>query len=108
MAVRYTGIKYAYYPLTWYCCNLKTRYDAYISTGGTVGQLERLLTSKELAAYLGYSETYGAEAVRQLRVRGTGPSWFRVGRSIRYRESAVRKWIEERERQSTSKRRRAA
>jgi len=50
----------------------------------------RLITVKELAAYLGVPVT----TLYQWRYRREGPPGFRVGRHIRYRWSDVEKWIE--------------
>ncbi|HVL60815.1 MAG TPA: helix-turn-helix domain-containing protein [Microbacterium sp.] len=52
--------------------------------------LEPMLTTSELAEYLGVQ----AQAIYDLRADGRGPSGIRVGRDIRYRISDVRRWLE--------------
>jgi hypothetical protein len=44
------------------------------------------------------SKRYGVpvKTVRKWRYEGTGPQGFRVGRHVRYRESDVRSWEEDR------------
>jgi excisionase family DNA binding protein len=60
--------------------------------------LERLLTPKEAADYLRVSLSWLAKA----RMRGDGPAFVRVGRSIRYHEAALAQWTRARLRLSTS------
>ncbi len=58
-----------------------------------------LLASKEAARYLNYS-TRTLESWRQ---KGTGPVYIAgSARAIRYRKSALDRWLAERERRSTS------
>ncbi|MBG6213448.1 excisionase family DNA binding protein [Cryobacterium sp. CAN_C3] len=52
--------------------------------------LEPLLTTSELADYLGVH----AQAIYDLRTDGRGPSGIRVGREIRYRVSDVCRWLD--------------
>jgi excisionase family DNA binding protein len=52
--------------------------------------LEPMLTTSELAEYLGVR----AQAIYDLRTDGRGPSGIRVGREIRYRVSDVRRWLD--------------
>ena len=40
--------------------------------------------------------------LQRMRGEGTGPAFLRVGRLIRYRESALDEWLAERECRSTS------
>lgn len=51
---------------------------------------DKLLTTEEVAQYL----KIPAATVRWLRHQGTGPKGFKVGRSVRYTESAVREYVE--------------
>jgi excisionase family DNA binding protein len=60
-----------------------------ISTFSGLG-LEPMLTTSELAEYLGVR----AQAIYDLRTDGRGPSGIRVGREIRYRVSDVRRWLD--------------
>ena len=59
-----------------------------------------LLTAKEAAARLKVSVSWLAKA----RMRGDGPPYICVGRSIRYGEAALLQWIKSRQRLSTSER----
>jgi len=59
-----------------------------------------LLTAKEAAARLKMSSSWMAKA----RMRGDGPPYIRIGRSIRYTEPAVIQWMKSRQRSSTSER----
>lgn len=57
-----------------------------------------LLTPKEAAQVLKVSLSWLAKA----RMRGDGPPFIRVGRSIRYSEAALLQWMKSRQRLSTS------
>jgi len=57
-----------------------------------------LLTPKEAAKLLKVSLSWLAKA----RMRGDGPPYMRVGRSIRYSEAAPLQWMKSRQRLSTS------
>jgi predicted DNA-binding transcriptional regulator AlpA len=57
-----------------------------------------LLTPKEAAGLLKVSLSWLAKA----RMRGDGPPYIRIGRSIRYTEAALIQWMKERQRMSTS------
>ena len=59
---------------------------------------ERMLTPKEAVNFLRVSESWLAKA----RMRGDGPPFVKIGRSIRYSEGALREWLQSRTRQSTS------
>jgi predicted DNA-binding transcriptional regulator AlpA len=61
---------------------------------------ERLLTAKEAAGFLHLSPSWLAKA----RMRGDGPPYAKIGRSIRYREDALVQWLKTRTRLSTSER----
>jgi predicted DNA-binding transcriptional regulator AlpA len=57
-----------------------------------------LLTAKEAAPRLKVSTSWLAKA----RMRGDGPPYIRIGRSIRYSEAALLLWLKSRQRLSTS------
>ncbi len=59
---------------------------------------DRLLTPKEAADFLRVSESWLAKA----RMRGDGPPFPKVGRSIRYSRAALVQWLNGRLRSSTS------
>ena len=61
---------------------------------------ERLLTAKDAADRLRLSLSWLAKA----RMRGDGPPYVKLGRSVRYGESALAKWTRTRTRFSTSER----
>jgi Helix-turn-helix domain len=58
----------------------------------------RLLTPIEAATFLRVSLSWLAKA----RMRGDGPVYLRVGRSIRYSETALLQWMKSQQRLSTS------
>jgi len=60
--------------------------------------LPTLLTPKEAATRLKISDSWLAKA----RMRGDGPAYMRIGRSIRYAEAALIQWMKSRQRLSTS------
>ncbi len=47
-------------------------------------------TEPDTAAMLGI----GASTLQQLRFRGEGPPYLKIGRAIRYRRSDVERWLE--------------
>jgi predicted DNA-binding transcriptional regulator AlpA len=59
-----------------------------------------LLTPKEAARLLKLSTSWLAKS----RMRGDGPPYIRMGRSIRYTEAALLQWMKSRQRLSTSER----
>ena len=61
---------------------------------------ERLLTTNDAAHRLRLSASWLAKA----RMRGDGPPYVKLGRSVRYGESALAKWAWSRTRFSTSER----
>jgi predicted DNA-binding transcriptional regulator AlpA len=61
---------------------------------------ERLLTARDAADRLRLSPSWLAKA----RMRGDGPPFLKLGRSVRYGESALAKWTRARTRNSTSER----
>ena len=52
--------------------------------------LERMLTTSELADYLGVK----VQAIYDLRADGRGPAGIPIGRELRYRVSDVRGWLD--------------
>ena len=56
-----------------------------------------LLTAKDAAVFLKVSLSWLAKA----RMRGDGPPYICVGRSIRYAETALIQWMKSRQRLST-------
>jgi predicted DNA-binding transcriptional regulator AlpA len=59
---------------------------------------DRLLTPKEAANFLRVSQSWLAKA----RMRGDGPSYVKIGRSVRYAEAALLAWTKSKARLSTS------
>ena len=59
-----------------------------------------LLTPKEAARLLKVSLSWLAKA----RMRGDGPPFIKIGRAIRYLETALIQWMKGRQRLSTSER----
>jgi predicted DNA-binding transcriptional regulator AlpA len=59
---------------------------------------ERLLTARDAADRLLLSPSWLAKA----RMRGDGPPFVKLGRSIRYSEGALAEWMKSRVRLSTS------
>jgi Helix-turn-helix domain len=59
-----------------------------------------VLTAKETGTRLKVSLSWLAKA----RMRGDGPPYLRVGRSIRYAEPTLEQWMKSRQRLSTSER----
>jgi predicted DNA-binding transcriptional regulator AlpA len=57
-----------------------------------------LLTAKDAARFLKVSLSWLAKA----RMRGDGPPYIRIGRSIRYAEAALIQWMKCQQRMSTS------
>jgi hypothetical protein len=57
-----------------------------------------LLTAKDAAKFLKVSLSWLAKA----RMRGDGPAYIKVGRSIRYTEAGLFQWMKSRQRLSTS------
>jgi predicted DNA-binding transcriptional regulator AlpA len=61
---------------------------------------ERLLTARDAANLLRLSPSWLAKA----RMRGDGPPYAKLGRSIRYTETGILQWMRSRQRFSTSER----
>ena len=57
-----------------------------------------LMTPKEAAVFLKVSLSWLAKA----RMRGDGPPFIRIGRSIRYAQMVLMQWMKSRQRLSTS------
>ena len=60
--------------------------------------LASLISPATLADALGTTE----RTLSEWRIRGYGPSYLRVGRTIRYRPEAVDSWLLAQERRSTA------
>ena len=54
------------------------------------GEIERLLSLPELSEMLGVP----IDTLYGWRHRGEGPVGYRIGRHVRYRQSAVEAWLE--------------
>jgi predicted DNA-binding transcriptional regulator AlpA len=67
-----------------------------VSNSGTTH--ERLFTAKEAAAVLRVSSSWLAKA----RMKGDGPLYTKIGRSVRYRDSDLTQYAKSRLRLSTS------
>jgi predicted DNA-binding transcriptional regulator AlpA len=61
---------------------------------------ELLLTAREAANFLRLSLSWLAKT----RMRGDGPPYVKLGRTVRYREGALVQWLKSRARLSTSER----
>lgn len=59
--------------------------------------MQPLLTTEQAARYLGMSES----ALKQMRVNGNGPTFFKLNRSVRYGEDDLQQWIRKNARQNT-------
>jgi excisionase family DNA binding protein len=62
-------------------------------------QVSEVLTATEAAAYL----QVPVETLRRWRSVGIGPRYARVGRHVRYRQAALDRWLEEREREALAR-----
>ena len=60
--------------------------------------LASLITAPVLASLLESTE----RTLSEWRIRGTGPAYIRVGRSVRYRPEAVDAWLLSQEHSSTA------
>ena len=58
----------------------------------------RALTTNEAANYLGLSES----TLEKARVYGTGPTYVKLGRAVRYRPADLDNWLSARTINSTS------
>ncbi|MCB1773858.1 MAG: helix-turn-helix domain-containing protein [Gammaproteobacteria bacterium] len=62
------------------------------------------LTETQAAEFLNLSK----KTLQAWRQSGEGPPYLKLGRAVRYEADAIRDWVKERERHSTSDRGRAA
>ena len=76
----------------------KPRDGAVLKAAPEPNCAQRLLTPNDAADFLRLSLSWLAKA----RMRGDGPAFLRLGRSIRYGEDALREWLQGQKRQSTS------
>ena len=60
--------------------------------------MEKLMTPKEVAQFLGYSASWLARS----RVEGYGPKYIKLNHRVGYRPRDVEQWVDERVRSSTS------
>lgn len=60
--------------------------------------IDPLLHPRDAARILNVSMSWLAKA----RMRGDGPPYVRIGRSVRYSEAALVQWVKSRQRLSTS------
>jgi predicted DNA-binding transcriptional regulator AlpA len=67
-------------------------------SGPKSGSIDPLLHPKEIAKLLNVSGSWLAKS----RLTGTGPRFVKIGRAVRYPESAVREFIKAHMRSSTS------
>ncbi len=65
---------------------------------GELNDGESLLTPKEVANFLRVSESWLAKS----RVHGDGPPFVKPGRSVRYRQADLLRWVSSRTHLSTS------
>jgi len=56
--------------------------------------VEPLMTTKDTAAFLSVSESWLAKA----RMKGEGPPFIQIGRSVRYSKAALLRWLKSQER----------
>ena len=63
-----------------------------------VNDPNQLLTEKETASLICYTQ----RALQNWRLRGGGPEYVKIGRSVRYQRRDVMKFIEERKRKHTA------
>jgi predicted DNA-binding transcriptional regulator AlpA len=68
------------------------------SAASTKAAMMVLLTAKEAARLLKVSVSWLAKA----RMTGDGPAFIKVGRSVRYTDTALLQWMKSRQRLSTS------
>ncbi len=68
-----------------------------IATSKTATGFEHMLTTREAANFLRLSSSWLAKA----RMRGDGPPYVKIGRSVRYSEGALAQWMKSKQRLST-------
>ena len=76
----------------------KPTYEHRFESDQELNGRERLLTARDAADRLRLSPSWLAKA----RMRGDGPPYVKLGRSVRYGESALSEWIRARTKHSTS------
>jgi len=54
-------------------------------------QIDRLLTQQQVVEWTNLSPAFFEMA----RFKGTGPSYVKIGRAVRYRTSEIQKWIDD-------------
>jgi predicted DNA-binding transcriptional regulator AlpA len=69
-----------------------------LSSDSESARVERLLTARDAANLLRLSSSWLAKA----RMAGSGPPYIKLGRSIRYSETALLLWMRAHQRLSTS------
>jgi predicted DNA-binding transcriptional regulator AlpA len=69
-----------------------------LSSDSESARVERLLTARDAANLLRLSSSWLAKS----RMRGDGPPYIKLGRSIRYSETALLLWMRAHQRLSTS------
>jgi predicted DNA-binding transcriptional regulator AlpA len=69
-----------------------------LSSDSESARVVRLLTARDAANLLRLSSSWLAKA----RMRGDGPPYIKLGRSIRYSETALLLWMRAHQRLSTS------
>jgi predicted DNA-binding transcriptional regulator AlpA len=74
------------------------RKGAHMNAPARANTIDPLLHSRDAAKILGVSMSWLAKS----RLRGDGPRFIKLGRSVRYLESALREYIKARTRGSTS------
>jgi predicted DNA-binding transcriptional regulator AlpA len=82
---------------SWTTTMSRTTEAAQLESLGSISS-ERLLTVRDAANVLRFSESWMAK----VRMRGDGPPFVKIGRSVRYRESDLREWLQNQTRRSTS------
>lgn len=78
--------------------NSKSALKTEMSFDKSATALPVLMTPKEAARRLKLSTSWLAKA----RMRGDGPPFIKLGRSIRYSETGLMQWMKSRQRLSTS------
>ena len=64
----------------------------------SLSSIPALMTTEQVAKILGLS----ARTLETLRLRGGGPEYIKLGRSVRYEHGDIENWIEARRTASTS------
>lgn len=59
--------------------------------------MKEIDNTKATASYIGMSESW----LRQSRLRGDGPPFFKIGRSVRYQKPQIDAWLEDHRRSNT-------